>query len=493
MRWDLPELGVGIVYFPDLEPLLAGGLDAVGLIEVEPATLWTFKPQAPEPYRATQEAFARLQELPQAKLVHGVGFPVGGSSPPDPRHLPPLVRAIEEIGAPWASEHLAFNRVGGLDGFNTGFLLPPLQAAAGARAAVETIASVASALPVPFLVETGVNYLQPRVGEMSDGQFTAAVVQAADCGILLDVHNLWANERNGRQSIEDFLAEIPLERVVEIHIAGGNELNGYWLDAHSGACPQPLAELTARILPRLPNARALVFEILPTYIPRLGIDGIRRQLDVLREMWEGRRVRESLPSPPSTRAIALPRENGAKTTAAEWEMALGSLVIDREPAGERASELAAELAGDPGTDVLQQLVWQFRAGAISDALELTCKLLLLHGGERFTRDIFTDFFHARPPELFGSAEGAAFAAYLDSRGIESLGVPFLAEVLAFEVATLQVLIDESSQIVSFSTDPLPLLESIASGVLPTQVQRGSYEVEVTPERAFSPGILLATT
>jgi len=263
----LPELGVGVIYTPALQPLLAAAADLVSVVEVEPQTLWTFTGDPAEPYRPDPSALALLDELPQAKLVHGVGFPVGGSRPPDPRHLPVLVDMIERLRSPWASEHLAFNQAAGAAGpFATGFLLPPLQTPAGVAAAAASIRSVAAHLPVPFAVETGVNYLQPRAGEMTDGAFVAAVAEAADCGILLDLHNLWTNERNGRQRLEDAIAELPLERVWEVHIAGGSEFRGYWLDAHSGAVPGDLLALARRVLPELPALRAMVFEITPTFL-----------------------------------------------------------------------------------------------------------------------------------------------------------------------------------------------------------------------------------
>lgn len=116
-------------------------------------------------------------------------------------------------------------------------------------------------MPMPFAVETGVNYLHPRAEELPDGAFVAGVAMAADCGILLDLHNVWTNERNGRQAVDDFVAQIPLERVWEVHLAGGSELEGYWLGSHSGGIPDELHALAARVIPQLPNLRALIFEI----------------------------------------------------------------------------------------------------------------------------------------------------------------------------------------------------------------------------------------
>ena len=261
MPVPLPDLGVGIVYFPGLDALFRANASLVDVIEIEPQTLWRCR--AAGRYEADRDVVAGIAALPQRKLVHGVGCPVGGSVPPEEEQIALFVEAICDFGAPWASEHLSFNRAYGKAGaFNAGFLLPPLQTPDGAEAAAASARALATRLPVPFAVETGVNYLRRRDGEMSDGAFVAAVAEDADCGILLDLHNLWANQRNGRQPVREFLSEIPLERVWEVHLAGGFPYAGYWLDAHSGAMPPELAELARELVPLLPNVHAILFEML---------------------------------------------------------------------------------------------------------------------------------------------------------------------------------------------------------------------------------------
>ncbi len=207
--------GVGVVFVPELEPLLHAQPELADFVEIEPQTLWRKTLDAESPYRVQGEALARLRVLPQTKLIHGVGFPVGGSRVPDPRHVELIAKFVRQLDAPWWSEHLAFNeaertsrKTGERELFQAGFLLPPLPTRAGARAAIETIRSIRSRVLRPFAFETGVNYLRPRPGEMTDGEFTRAVAEGADCAILLDLHNLWANEKNGRQTIEDFLDSI---------------------------------------------------------------------------------------------------------------------------------------------------------------------------------------------------------------------------------------------------------------------------------------------
>jgi uncharacterized protein (UPF0276 family) len=473
---QLPELGVGVIYTPALQPLLESEPDLVSVVEVEPETLWTFAADPATPYRPDWAALDRVRALPQTKLIHGVGFPVGGTRLPDPRHLPVFAEMIEFLGVPWASEHLAFNRAAGPGGpYATGFLLPPLQSPAGIAAAEASIRSVASRLSVPFAVETGVNYLQPRAGEMSDGAFVAAVTKAADCGIVLDLHNLWANERNGRQRIEEMLAEIPRERVWEMHIAGGSEFLGYWLDAHSGEVPADLLAVVQRILPELPELRALVFEITSTFLTRMGLDGVRRQMGVLREIWEQRPTPPRRASPP---APAPPPASAGEPgwTPEEWEDGLAALVVGRPADG--ANPVQRALADDPGIEVLRRLVWNFRSGVLVETLGLTCRLLLLHGGDPLIRGLFDEFFLASPPELFASVEAEAFAAFLEWKRPD---IPYLDEVLGFEWAAIRATLQEEPQIVPFRYEPGSLLEPLSRGKLPATPTPGHFEVEVTPD------------
>jgi uncharacterized protein (UPF0276 family) len=237
---DLPELGVGVAYFSGIEPLLDPDAGVIDFLEVEPQTLWFQPDPHREAYAVDEEALATLAGFPIRKTLHGIGFPVGGSRPPPESQVDPILQMISALDPPWISEHLSFNLADGPSGrFTTGFLLPPRQTPAGVEAAVASIRSMADRMPIPLAVEVGTNYLQPRSDELPDGEFVARVVESANCGILLDLHNLWANEHNGRQRVMDFLDEVSLERVWEVHVAGGSEDHGYWLDSHSGPVPPP--------------------------------------------------------------------------------------------------------------------------------------------------------------------------------------------------------------------------------------------------------------
>lgn len=479
----LPDLGVGIVYWPAIAHLIDAVGEAVDVVEVEPQPFWFAPASAGQPYQVDRHALEHLRQLRQPKLVHGVGFPIGGTATPDRTHLEPFVESIVALGAPWASEHLSFNRVRrrGRDR-DVGFLLPPVQSDEGVALAASNIRTVAAHLPVPFAFETGVSYLRPTPGELSDGAYFASVAEAADCGILLDIHNVWTNERNGRQPVLDLVEVLPLERVWELHVAGGQELDGLWVDAHSGLAPEPVLDLARRIVPRLPNLRAIVFEIMPEYALEYGLTAheLLAQLAELREIWNSRGGTASVPGGPERpfeRGGPRGGNRGVRGTAhlpapAAWEDALAGAVSDRPGAG----DLAEQLDSDPGVGVLRRLVGSVRAGKVATSLKLTTRLLLLTLGEDALQLVFEDFWRRVPSELTASEEARRFAAHLEVHPPE--GVPYLADLVAFELAAARVLMGGPPEVVRATYDLVPVVAALREGRLPGAVQPGEYSVTV---------------
>lgn len=473
------ELGVGLTYAAGILPILERAPHLVDVLEVEPQTIWYESTRRAGGYRVDDTVLAQLASFGCAKIVHGVGFPVGGTRPPDLDQFPPMLDVVTALDAVWASEHLSFNKVGGRRGeYRTGFLLPPRQTQAGVRAAVQSVRFMAERLPVPFAVETGVNYLRPRPDEMADGAFVRAVVEGADCGILLDLHNIWTNEVNGRQAADAFLADIPLERVWEVHLAGGMEYGHYWLDAHCDAIPEPVLALARRIVPRLPNLKALIFELYPAFLPEVGLDLVRAQLETLHGLWQLRDggAARSGARPDPVRRPACGEPDRQEPDPGEWERTLAALVTGQAAEGSFAEDLQA----DPALDIYRDLLGEFRASMVVSALKLTSRLLLLTLGRDGFKGLLEEYWNRRPPELFASTEAAHFAGYLATLDLD---VPHLDDVLAFERAVLAALVDGENQVVPFGHDPLMVLNALARQELPAAANPGDFEVEVTPDIA----------
>jgi uncharacterized protein (UPF0276 family) len=464
-----PHLGVGLVYSSFLEDAIGRDPGMVDFVEIEPETLWIQSAPGRHDFRLAPAELERLRALPCAKLLHSIGFAVGGSCAPDLAHVALLNRMADALASPWVSEHLSFNtaRIEGAV-TRTGMLMPPLQTPEGVAHAVGTARRYAAALNRPLALETGVNYLPLRACEMSDGRFVRQVVEEADCGILLDLHNLWTNERNGRQRALDFVAELPLERVFEIHVAGGEERSGYWIDSHCGPMPQAVRELAREVIPWLPALGAVTLEVFPAYLPRVGTDGLRREIDTLRDLL-AIAPRPLVPPGPGTPA---PGQGGAPGVA-DWEQSLAEAILLR-PA---TTELGRALAREPALALYRELLGEFRASMVGTALGLTTRLLLIELGAAGMRELLSAFWLAVPPEMSAAAESIRFAEFLRARMPD---VPLLPEILAFETAALRAVMQEAPQQVSLDCDIRLAIAALVDGKRPAHPGPTRFEFILDP-------------
>jgi uncharacterized protein len=487
----LRPLGVGLTYFPALGPFLRRRADLIDVVEVSPETLWLQDSRGR--YVCDQVEFDRLTEFPAPKVVHGVSNPLGGSVPPDPVRLELVSGIAESFGSDLVSEHLSVARVASAGRcHSTGFMLPPRQTGEGVGVAAGSVRAMAAGVKAALAVENGVSYLQPRRDEMADGDFLSAVAEEADVGILLDLHNAYANERNGRDSMAKFVAALPLERIVEIHVAGGLPHGHYWLDAHSGAMPDALFSFARELVGSLPHLRVINFELMPVYFARFGADGITRELERCHELWSAR-GHEPRARPRRHRAVT--SSAGTSPAPAVWERQLAALVRQPLPAGALSAgapehgpaavpdqlprqprgELGDALSNDPGIDVLRFLVTEFRAGMLARVLTLATRLLLLHLGEAGVRRLYGAFCATRPPELFPAAEAEAFAAYLARLDVE---IPHLRAVISFELALQRTSAEGGATTIEFQGAPEEILAALARGACPSPPTAKSQSVVV---------------
>jgi uncharacterized protein (UPF0276 family) len=218
-------------------------------------------------------------------LLHGIGLSLGSAEGLEPARLRQIERAVAALDPPWFSEHIAWTRAGGIE---VGHLTPlPFT-----RAAVETVArnveALRCALPgVPLLLEN-IAYTLPLPGsEMSEPEFVRAVVEAAGTGLLLDLENVHANTVNHGGDPFAYLAALPLDRVVEVHLAGGVWHHGEYADSHTRPVPEESWALLEWLVPRAPNLAAVIVERdddLPPFAELLAevrraqgvLDGARR-------------------------------------------------------------------------------------------------------------------------------------------------------------------------------------------------------------------------
>ena len=149
--------------------------------------------------------------------THGIAMSVGGTDPLDAEHLQAVRKLNQEIQARWTSEHLSFNSV---DHTNLSGLIPLPFTSEAVDNVAKRVHQIQQELELPFLLENVTHYMTVSAREMSELEFIQAVLDKADCGLLLDVTNVHINARNNGYDPEAFIQALPPERIAQVHLAG---------------------------------------------------------------------------------------------------------------------------------------------------------------------------------------------------------------------------------------------------------------------------------
>jgi len=186
------------------------------------------------------------QILERYRVVqHGVSMYFGSAEPLNREHLRRLKTLVKRTNTPWPTDHLCW---GSVDGTYSHDLLPMPYTFEAARRTAQKIREARDFLEVPIAVENVSSYAEYHVSEMTEWEFLNEVVEDADCGILLDVNNIYVSSQNHNFDPFDYLKGIPAERVAQIHIAGHSKYEKYILDTHDHPVIDPVWQLYAKAI-----------------------------------------------------------------------------------------------------------------------------------------------------------------------------------------------------------------------------------------------------
>ena len=289
-----PRLGAGLSYQGALRTFVRDHLDAFDFLEIIPDIFWTDEEGASEGarFRENAEAVRFLDTVAECRplVAHSVGLSIGSAERLDRLYIEQLARWQARYHFPWMSEHLAFTRLPGAaqKDLDLGVMLPlPFDEDTLALLS-ERVAALRTAVPVPFLLENNVSYIAFAEQDLDEPTFLNRLARESGCGLLLDLHNLYTNARNHGHDPRRFLADLDLTRVVEIHIGGGLEWEGVYLDAHSGPCPEEVWTLLDEVLPATPHLGGVVFEMFGNYFREVGPQVLAAELGRLRAVLDRR-------------------------------------------------------------------------------------------------------------------------------------------------------------------------------------------------------------
>jgi uncharacterized protein (UPF0276 family) len=202
-----------------------------------------------------QESFRAIRDL-YTIIPHGVCLSIGSTDPLDRVFIGRLKEFLDEINAPWMSDHLCFTMV---DHINLNELIPIPFSEESLRNVTERVRIVQDLLERPMLVENVTRYLTVSDREMSEAEFISRLLHDADCGLLLDITNVQLNSKFHGSDPKAFIDELPLERVGQVHLAGWEEAEDRQiLDSHDAPVPEEVWDLLRYALPRIGPTSVLV-------------------------------------------------------------------------------------------------------------------------------------------------------------------------------------------------------------------------------------------
>ena len=277
---------VGLLNNPVVPSIIAYAPDLVEYVDVIPDRLWYDFETAESGGRRFRRVTGAIEELKQCARGrvlggHGIGLSLPSAMPIDLEMVGAVAALAHELDLQWFSEHLSMFLVahGSVPNAQAGLGLPVAYDEETFAVIRDKLRILQRALGCDLLLENGAIFTPVPDSDMSEPEFLNRLYAEAACGTLLDLHNLYVGERNGVLSPRDYLERLDPDCVQEIHIAGGDELAGFYTDSHSGRTPDAVWEWAYAFAPRFRNLRAIVFEFHESYFEKLGLAGITRELE----------------------------------------------------------------------------------------------------------------------------------------------------------------------------------------------------------------------
>jgi uncharacterized protein len=187
--------------------------------------------------------------------MHGVSMSIGSTDPLNLSYLRQLRDLARRFEPAWISDHLCWTGVGGR---NLHDLLPLPYTEEALRHVVARIRHVQDALARPILIENVSSYMAFADSTMTEWEFISAIADEADCGILLDINNIFVSAFNHRFDASDYIDALPAERVAQYHLAGHSDHGTHLLDSHDHPVRDEVWTLYERAARRFGAVSAIV-------------------------------------------------------------------------------------------------------------------------------------------------------------------------------------------------------------------------------------------
>jgi hypothetical protein len=204
---------------------------------------------------------AKREELKLLKdnfplIPHSLELSLGSAEGIDRDYLEKVAELVEFVAPEYFSDHLCFTKSGGV---KIGHLAPVPYTREAVSVFVRNISTVKKRIKTPLILENITYLVRFPSSEMSESEFIRRVLEETDCGLLLDVTNLYINSQNFDFNWRKFLDEIPLEKVVQLHFVGSHRNGKRLIDAHANRTESEIWEVFAEVCRRC-NVKGAILE-----------------------------------------------------------------------------------------------------------------------------------------------------------------------------------------------------------------------------------------
>ncbi|MBK9385481.1 MAG: DUF692 domain-containing protein [Planctomycetes bacterium] len=246
-RWHLPDLGFGVGLRAKHQDALRASSTGIDFLEL-------LSENYLDPSRhSAQHAEELATRFPM--VLHGVSLSIGSCDPLDRDYLRRLRELASRMRATVVSDHLCWTGIGGQ---STHDLLPVPYDEATLRYLVQRVRQASDLLDRPLVLENPSSYIAYRESSIPEHEFLARLAEESDCGILVDVNNVYVSAVNHGFDPETYLDAMPAERIVQIHLAGHRDRGTHLLDTHDQAVAPEVWALYRRLISRIGRRSTLL-------------------------------------------------------------------------------------------------------------------------------------------------------------------------------------------------------------------------------------------
>jgi uncharacterized protein (UPF0276 family) len=272
---DLPRLGVGLGYRDAYRSGVIGHQSEIDFLEIIADHFFDTS--------GAQEKLLRILTNHFTLIPHGLGLSIGSADGIDRTYLKKFANLVNELNPPWWSEHIAFTRAGGYD---IGHLTPIPKSRVALDCLKKNLSVVRESIAVPLILENITDTITYPNETYQSADFLTEILIDNNCGMLLDVTNLYINSVNHRFCPVELLHRLPAERIVQLHFVGCAQEGELLVDSHGHATQTEIWQLMAEVLKYAP-VKGIILERDEQLPP---IEMLLAELRTARELMERYRL-----------------------------------------------------------------------------------------------------------------------------------------------------------------------------------------------------------